>query len=73
MIYQTKEKGLNKVSIYFVGGITLIEQCMDKWFDYCICILNSLTAMVIHGPHLFRASFEVHKLAIFCPLTTLDN
>jgi hypothetical protein len=30
MTYQTKEKGLIKVSIQFVGGVTLIEQHTDK-------------------------------------------
>jgi hypothetical protein len=31
MTYQTKEKGLKKVSIEFVGGVTMTELLMEEW------------------------------------------
>jgi hypothetical protein len=31
MTYQMKEKGLIKVSIYFVGGVTMTELLMEEW------------------------------------------
>ncbi len=36
-------------------------------------LLNSLTAVVALLRPLFLASFNVHKFAIFCPLSMLDN
>jgi hypothetical protein len=36
--------------------------------------VNSLTAIGPYMAHIFlRASFEIHKLANLCPLTTLDS
>jgi hypothetical protein len=31
MTYQTKERGLIKVSIKFVGGVTMTELLMEEW------------------------------------------
>ncbi len=38
MTYQTKEKGLTKVSIEFVGGDSSTEYDMHEWLLYCVCI-----------------------------------
>ncbi len=39
MTYETKEKGLIKESILFVGrGVYLTEQHMEEWLLYCVCI-----------------------------------
>jgi hypothetical protein len=49
MTYQTREKGLRKVSIQFVGGVYLIEYDMEEWLPYCVCTRWSRVSSLTSG------------------------